>query len=258
MSFVETIIGIVIYCSLYLYYNHATFLIIYFIICSLFYISYKYKSIIPYSVNYICKKFSKHDPEKSIREHLTRFRGSADRQRILPTLIPLIITVALSYILLNKILFFAIITSGSMSPTLEVKDLVLMQDLKIDIGKGDIVMFETKEANMPVIHRVYSVQGKAIRTKGDASQLVDDWVIDKNQIKGKAILFQGKPVIMENLGVYLLYNPDEIRVTNYGSEIYRISQIVKNFKKLGLSIFIICVSIYIITNFTRLGNKRGT
>jgi signal peptidase I len=258
MSFVETIIGIVIYCSLYLYYNHEAVLIAFFTLCLLFYISYKYKGIIPYSVNYICKKCSSHDHEKSIREHLKLYRRSADRQKILPTLIPLIITVAVSYIILNKILFFAIITSGSMSPTLEVKDLVLMQDLKIDTGKGDIIMFETKEANMPVIHRVYSVKENVIRTKGDASQLVDEWVLDKNQIKGKAILFQGKPIIIKNLGVYLLYNPDEIRITNYGSEIYRISQIVKNFKKLGLLIFIICVSIYIITNFRNMGNKRGT
>ncbi len=145
-----------------------------------------------------------------------------------------------------------------MSPTLEVKDLVLMQDLKIETYIGDIIMFETKEANMPVIHRVYSVSENGIRTKGDAAQLVDEWNLDIDQIKGKAILFQGKPIVVKNLGVYLLYNPDEIRITNYGSEIYQISQIVKNFKNLGLFIFIICISIYIITNFSQMGNKRGT
>jgi signal peptidase I len=224
----------------------------------LFYISYKDKGIIPYSINYIYKKSLSYDPDKSIREHLLRYRRSAGRQRILPTLIPLIITVALSYILLNKILFFAIITSGSMSPTLEVKDLVLMQDMKIETYIGDIIMFETKEANMPVIHRVYSVSENGIRTKGDAAQLVDEWDLDMDQIKGKAILFQGKPIVVKNLGVYLLYNPYEVRVTNYGSEIYQISQIVKNFKKLGLLIFIICISIYILTNFSQMENKRGT
>jgi hypothetical protein len=145
-----------------------------------------------------------------------------------------------------------------MSPTLEVKDLVLMQDLKIDSEKGDIIMFETKEANMPVIHRVYSVSENGIRTKGDAAQLVDEWNLDRNQIKGKAILFQGKPLVVKNLGVYLLYNPDEVRVTNYGSQIYQISQIVKNFKELGLLIFIICISIYIITNFSQKDNKGRT
>jgi hypothetical protein len=133
-----------------------------------------------------------------------------------------------------------------------------MQDLKIDPDNGDIIMFETKEANMPVIHRVYSVSENGIRTKGDAAQLVDEWTLDKDQIKGKAILFQSKPIVVKNVGVYLLYNPDEIRVTNYGSEIYQISQMVKNFKKLGLLIFIICISIYIITNFRHTDNKRGT
>lgn len=133
-----------------------------------------------------------------------------------------------------------------------------MQDLKIDPDNGDIIMFETKEANMPVIHRVYSVSENGIRTKGDAAQLVDEWTLDKDQIKGKAVLFQSKPIVAKNVGVYLLYNPDEIRVTNYGSEIYQISQMVKNFKKLGLLIFIICISIYIITNFRQTDNKRGT
>lgn len=257
MSFVETIIGTVFYCSLYLYYNHGAILIAFSTLILLFYISYKDKGIIPYSVNYLIDKSASHDPEKSIREHLLRYHRSASRQRILPTLIPLIITIAVSYILLNKILFFAIITSGSMSPTLEVNDLVLMQDLKISPEKGDIIMFETKEVNMPVIHRVYSVSENGIRTKGDAAQLVDQWNLHKSQIKGKALLFQGKPIIVKNLGVYLLYNPNEIRITNYGSEIYQISQVVKNFKKLGLSIFIICISIYIITNFSQKGNKGG-
>jgi signal peptidase I len=258
MSFVETIIGTVLYCSLYLYYNHGTILIAFSTLILLFYVSYKDKNIIPYSANYILHKSAGHNMEKSVREHLKLYRRSADRQKILPTLIPLMMTVGVSLILLNKILFFAIITSGSMSPTLEVKDLVLMQDMKIDTDIGDIIMFETTEANMPVIHRVYSVSENGIRTKGDAAQLVDDWNLNIDQIKGKAILFQGEPIIVKNLGVYLLYNPDEIRVTNYGSQIYQISQIVKNFKKLGLLIFIICISIYIIINFIQTNNKRGT
>jgi len=230
----------------------------FFTLILVFYIVYKDNSILPYSVNYILNKSASHDMETSVREHLKRYRRSSDRQKILPTIVPLIITAAVSLILLNKLIFFAIITSGSMSPTLEVKDLVLMQDLKIYPDKGDIIMFETKEANMPVIHRVYSVSENGIRTKGDAAQLVDDWTLDKSKINGKAILFQGKPVVVKNLGIYLLYNPDEVHVTNYGSEIYQISQVVKNFKKLGLVIFIICILIYIITNFSQTDSKRGT
>ncbi|MBU4374812.1 MAG: signal peptidase I [Euryarchaeota archaeon] len=176
--------------------------------------------------------------------------------RILPVVIPLIITGLAAYIILNKLLFFAIITSGSMSPTLEVKDLVLMQSLKIEPQQGDIIMFETKDAKMPVIHRVYSAGSSGIKTKGDAVELVDNWILKKDQIRGEAVLFQGKPMIVKNIGEYLLFDPKEVRITKYGSEFYRISEIIKNVKQLGLTIFIICILLYIFTAFTSRRDGR--
>ncbi|MBC2697865.1 MAG: signal peptidase I [ANME-2 cluster archaeon] len=177
------------------------------------------------------------------------------RPSILQVIIPLIITGLTAYVILNQLVFFAIITSGSMSPTLEVKDLVLMQNLKIDPQQGDIIMFETKEAKMPVIHRIYSGSENEIRTKGDAVELVDNWIIKKDQIQGEAMIFQGKPIVVKDIGEYLLFDPNNVRITKYGSEMYRVSQIIKNIKSLGLTIFIICILLYIFINFRSTGKS---
>jgi signal peptidase I len=176
--------------------------------------------------------------KKSIKEQTKRYHELSRRPKILPVLVPLVITGFTAYIILNQLVFFAIITSGSMSPTLETKDLVLMQNFNTDPQQGDIIMFDTKEANMPVIHRIYSISDNNIRTKGDAVELVDNWIMKKDQIQGEAIIYQGKPIVVKNIGEYLLFDPNNVRITKYGSEMYRISQIIKNIKDLGLYIFI--------------------
>jgi signal peptidase I len=194
--------------------------------------------------------------KKSIEDQMKCYSELSRRPRVLPVLVPLIITGLTAYIILNKLVFFAIITTGSMSPALEVKDLVLMQNLKVDPQQGDIIMFETEEANMPVIHRVYSASSSGIRTKGDASEFADGWTLKKDQIRGEAVLFQGKPMIVKNIGEYLLFDPANIKITQYGSEFYRISEIIKNVKQLGLTIFIICILLYIFTAFTSSRSRR--
>jgi signal peptidase I len=260
MSFVEQIIGTIIYYWLYFYHNHPVLLVVFFIMIFLFYIFFKMNvrksDFIPCLINISVKKVSERNTKKSIEEQIKHYCELSRRPRILPVLIPLIITGLTAYIILNKLLFFAIITTGSMSPTLEVKDLVLMQNLKVDSQQGDIIMFETEEANMPVIHRVYSVSSSGIRTKGDASEFVDDWTLKKDQIRGEAVLFQGKPMIVKNIGEYLLFDPANVKITQYGSEFYRISEIIKNIKQLGLTIFIICILLYIFTAFIPMGSRK--
>lgn len=259
MSF-EQIIGTIIYYWLYIYHNHLALLISFFIMVLIFYIFFKINisksDVIPRLINLFIKKVSERNTKKSIEEQIKHYCELSRRPRVLPVLVPLIITGLTAYIILNKLVFFAIITTGSMSPALEVKDLVLMQNLKVDPQQGDIIMFETEEANMPVIHRVYSASSSGIRTKGDASEFADGWTLKKDQIRGEAVLFQGKPMIVKNIGEYLLFDPANIKITQYGSEFYRISEIIKNVKQLGLTIFIICILLYIFTAFTSSRSRR--
>ena len=208
---------------------------------------------IPGLINKIIIKNSNN--KKSLKRQISHYNELSRRPKMLQTLIPLIITGFTAYIILNQLIFFAIITSGSMSPTLEVKDLVLMQNFKINPQNGDIIMFETEKANMPVIHRIYSVSDDEIRTKGDAVELVDDWILKKDQIKGEGIIFQGKPVVVKNIGEYLLFDSSTVRINKYGSEMYRASQFIKNIKDLGLTIFIFCILLYGFLNFRSTGKS---
>ena len=253
MSFFEQLIGFLLFCFFYLYNFNRIILISFFVTILLFAIFYKIhvknSTFFLRVISLKIEKNSYNNQKKIIKNRMKHYHELSKTPKILPVIIPLIITGLTAYIILNQLLFLAIITSGSMSPTLEVKDLVLMQNLKIDPQQGDIIMFETKEARMPVIHRIYSVSGNEIWTKGDAVELADDWILKKEQIQGRAVLFQGKPIIVKNIGEYLLFDPNNIQITKYGSEMYRISQIIKNIKNLGLIIFIFCILLYIFLNF---------
>jgi len=257
MSLVELVIGTIIYSAFYLYYNHLSIIIGFLLLILFFYIFYKINTnklnIIPGLINPIIRKNPGH--KRSLKEQTKQYYKLSRRPNILPVLVPLLITGFTAYIILSKIMFFAIITSDSMSPVLETKDLVFMQNLKVDPQQGDIIMFETKEAPMPVIHRIYSISGEDIRTKGDAGELVDDWIMRKDQIQGEALIFQGKPIVVKNIGEYLLFDPNYVKITKYGSEIYQMSKIIKNIKSLGLTIFIICIFLYIFINFKSTGKS---
>jgi signal peptidase I len=257
MSFIELVIGTIIYSSFYLYYNHFSIIIGFLLLILFFYVFYRLNTnkinIIPGIINPIIRKSPDH--KQSLKEQKKQYYKLSRRPNILPVLVPLLITGFTAYIILSKIIFFAIITSDSMSPALETKDLVLMQNLKVDPQQGDIIMFETKEATMPVIHRIDSISGENIRTKGDAAELVDNWIIRKDQIQGEALIFQGKPILVKSIGEYLLFDPNNVRITKYGSEIYQMSKIIKNIKNLGLTIFIICILLYIFMNFRSTGKS---
>ena len=253
MSFFEQLIGFLFFVFFYLYNFNRIILILFIIFLVSFIIFYRIhvnNSLIHIRfINSIMGEKSYKTQIKIVKPQMKRYHELSKRPKILPVIIPLIITGLTAYIILNQLIFLAIITSGSMSPTLEVKDLVLIQNLKIDPQQGNIIMFETKEATMPVIHRIYSVSGDEIRTKGDAVESADKWILKKDQIQGQAVLFQGKPIIVKNIGEYLLFDSNNVQITKYGSEMYRVSQIIKNIKDLGLIIFIICILLYIFINF---------
>ena len=75
----------------------------------------------------------------------------------------------------------SIVLSGSMEPTLQVNDLVIVhrQD---SYRTGDIVVFQTGSAL--VVHRIVSMDGDTVVTKGDANDGADP-PIATDAIKGR-------------------------------------------------------------------------
>jgi signal peptidase I len=76
----------------------------------------------------------------------------------------------------NRFYKLLVVTSGSMSPTFEAGDLIMI--VKVDPEKvkvGDIVTFQTRDKEI-LTHRVVEIKPDGeIVTKGDANEEVDSW-----------------------------------------------------------------------------------
>lgn len=80
----------------------------------------------------------------------------------------------------------AIVVSGSMSPAIKVNDIVLVHQVPQNTyKKGDIVTYQSPD--YPVTHRIQSVVGNTVITKGDDND-GEDQPIKKNDIYGKVFL----------------------------------------------------------------------
>lgn len=99
----------------------------------------------------------------------------------------------------------AVVMSGSMEPSLSVGDMVIVQE-EDEYAVGDVVVFQS--GNSLIIHRILSIDGDMITTRGDANN-ADDEPIHIRYIKGKMVLsvpFIGKilQVIKSTPGMLLI------------------------------------------------------
>lgn len=96
-----------------------------------------------------------------------------------------------SYVFLISGLFryyLLAIGSGSMSPSIERGDLVLVEKIKDydDIAEGDILVY--RHGNVVMVHRIAQVnqdgRNKIFITKGDANGVEDKWSVVQNDVIG--------------------------------------------------------------------------
>jgi len=85
-----------------------------------------------------------------------------------------------------------VIYSGSMSPSLEVGDMVIISETTTsEIKIGDIIQFQNTNNSIPTVHRVKEINTekntKIFITKGDANQKQDATPVYPEQIMGKQI-----------------------------------------------------------------------
>ena len=77
-------------------------------------------------------------------------------------------------------------TGSSMHPTLRAGEILDIDPYGgKEVRRGDVIVFNPPDKNKFVIHRVVSVKGGAIRTKGDNNQEIDPWVLSPEHIVGK-------------------------------------------------------------------------
>lgn len=83
-----------------------------------------------------------------------------------------------------------IVLTGSMEPALETGGVAFVDPVEPeDIGVGDIMTFTRPDSDQQVTHRVIEVigttSGPLFRTKGDANDNPDGWVVGSRQVVGK-------------------------------------------------------------------------
>jgi len=83
-----------------------------------------------------------------------------------------------------------VVKSDSMKPTFKSGDMVVIGSpgsyLTKDIAPGEIITFEHN--NNLVTHRIISVEGDTIYTKGDNQEEPDPWAVSRFDVKGSYIL----------------------------------------------------------------------
>jgi signal peptidase len=68
------------------------------------------------------------------------------------------------------------VLSGSMRPAAQPGDLAITEGVPTDsLRVGDVIVFTPPSEARPVLHRIASLEGHAITTKGDANSVVDPW-----------------------------------------------------------------------------------
>jgi hypothetical protein len=77
-------------------------------------------------------------------------------------------------------------TGVSMDPTLKAGEILDIEPYDgTKIRRGDVIVFSVSGKDKFVIHRVVSVHGSGIRTRGDNNQEIDPWMISSDDIVGK-------------------------------------------------------------------------
>ncbi len=128
---------------------------------------------------------SKHDKKKTLRDILV------------------VIVIVLSFISVYFGLRFflstdtplVVVGSGSMSPTLEVGDIIIVGGVKPEeIKVGDIIVFDEPTKGITTVHRVVDIQPLSngtltFKTKGDANTAEDAYAVYPKSIHGR---FLGK------------------------------------------------------------------
>lgn len=157
----------------------------------------------------------------------------------------------LVFLFLTHKVNFVVVTSDSMVPTFKKGDMFLAQSIYIDPKPGDIVVFKRPFTYIPISHRVLKIEGEKIYTGGDASG-PDDWTITKDDIIAEAVMINGKPIVIKDIGSYFILNATELRsVGPYGQTYQFYKNLVNAFKSYSAAIMIIAISLYIYLELKR-------
>ena len=195
--------------------------------------------------SFIFHLFKRNGKDNDLNITISRYRDRSRKVHLSTVMIAVGITLSIAFVLYSELVFFSVVVSDSMNPTLRKGDLILVQNIYVKPEAGDIITAKVPDVRLPVMHRIVSISGDEIRTKGDANAVEDSWRIKKSQILGKGFLISGKPVVIHNLGYYFIVDASAGGKA-YGPEFDAVSKLIRGVKAAGLMIFIACVILYLI------------
>ena len=196
----------------------------------------------------------KNSRQKKVDFHVLRYKESLIRKpsTTISVAAPLVIMLIVALIV-YKYAFFAVPVSNSMLPTFARGDLVAYQTYNTTPEIGDIIMFKVLGIDMPVTHRVYSIdRGGFIKTKGDNGG-VDNWNIYPENIRAKAIIVNNEPIVIKYVGSYIT---GELQSGNQNVVFKAISTLAKKGRESGLVIFSICILAYLLMSAYEMSTHR--
>lgn len=103
------------------------------------------------------------------------------------TVILVLFIAGLAFIHFSPGYSFSLVRSGSMTPTINMGDAIITTPATPNVKPGTIVTY-LHDAEL-ITHRVLSVNGDTLVTKGDALEHTDPWPVQITDVKG-AFLFR--------------------------------------------------------------------
>jgi signal peptidase len=160
----------------------------------------------------------------------------------------LVVLVVLILAFSFRLLAFQVVISDSMKPVFERGDIVLSQAISKEPQVGDIVTFKAREVLNPVTHRVVSIQGNFVSTKGDNNPMADDYGTTKNDVIAKAVVIDGQPVVLKGVGSYFILDmTQQGAISKYGDKFTFLQQMFQVIRTWGYVITIIAFSALLMT-----------
>ena len=194
-------------------------------------------------------RYGKHARNKRVKNKMREYEtiSGMHKPSLLGSTIAFAILVLIISLLLFKVVFFTVVTTGSMSPTLERGDLVLMQRINTEPAVGDIITLEREESFLPITHRVVAVTEEGVKTQGDARGRVDPWLVPEEEIMAKAVVLGKTPVVLKDVGDYFILDASrETRVGRFGTEYAFMKNLFSTLKVYGYVLCIIAILGYVI------------
>lgn len=210
-------------------------------------------ALIPLAVYYLYKKENRFIMwliEWQYKPHRAELKKDTRRRDWLLFIVLLAVVVIMGMKLVSPM----VIVSDSMKPEFQRGDMIITQSVFLTPEAGDIITFNVKNQNIEVSHRVISISGGTIRTKGDNNPNIDQYDTTQKNVIAKAVQFNNHPLVIRGLGALFItdYSKEGV-IYKFGDRFTFMQQLSATIKAWGYIITIISLIAYI---FLMAGEKK--